>query len=127
MAVNKRVANVWYQQVDRFEEACGLGSLRIETGSNNNWTSIPRGEARRVTPYNDPNDAFGGRFDWKCGSNLEHSECSDSPSGADFITTRDAGYPKLLKEIHDPPIGLYRKGRYDFPHPCIAIVGSRHG
>lgn len=46
-------------------------------------------------------------------------------SGADFITTRDAAYPRLLKEIHDPPIGLYRRGGYDFSHPCIAIVGSR--
>lgn len=46
-------------------------------------------------------------------------------SGADFITTRDSGYPKLLKEIHDPPIGLYRKGRYEFDRPCIGIVGSR--
>ena len=46
-------------------------------------------------------------------------------SGADFITTRDTAYPKLLKEIHDPPIGLYRRGRYDFSHPCISIVGSR--
>src|ERR1019366_6634784 len=42
-----------------------------------------------------------------------------------FITTRDAAYPKLLKEINDPPIGLYRKGRYEFGAPCIAIVGSR--
>ena len=46
-------------------------------------------------------------------------------SGADFITTRDTGYPKLLKEINDPPIGLYRKGRYEFGAPCVAIVGSR--
>lgn len=46
-------------------------------------------------------------------------------SGADFITAGDAGYPRLLKEIHDPPIGLYRKGSYEFPHPCVAIVGSR--
>src|SRR5690349_3978925 len=45
--------------------------------------------------------------------------------GADFITTRDAAYPKLLKTIHDPPIGLYRRGKYDFAHPCIGIVGSR--
>lgn len=43
----------------------------------------------------------------------------------DFITTRDADYPRLLKEISDPPIGLYRKGRYDFAQPCIAIIGSR--
>jgi len=46
-------------------------------------------------------------------------------SGVDFITARDPGYPKLLKEIHDPPICLYRKGGYEFEHPCIAIVGSR--
>src|ERR1017187_8746642 len=46
-------------------------------------------------------------------------------SGVDFITGSDAGYPRLLKEIHDPPIGLYRKGRYEFGAPCVAIVGSR--
>jgi DNA processing protein len=46
-------------------------------------------------------------------------------SGTDFITTRDPAYPKLLREIHDPPIGLYRRGKYAFEHPCIAIVGSR--
>jgi DNA processing protein len=46
-------------------------------------------------------------------------------SGASFITPDDVGYPKLLKEINDPPIGLYRKGQYTFDQPCIAIVGSR--
>jgi DNA processing protein len=42
-----------------------------------------------------------------------------------FITAQDEGYPKMLKEIHDPPIGLYRKGGYLFGQPCIAVVGSR--
>jgi DNA processing protein len=46
-------------------------------------------------------------------------------AGAVFITTRDEGYPKMLKEIHDPPIGLYRKGGFLFGQPCIAVVGSR--
>ena len=46
-------------------------------------------------------------------------------SQTDFITAQDGGYPRWLKEIHDPPIGLYRKGRYDFSDPCVAIVGSR--
>lgn len=46
-------------------------------------------------------------------------------AGAVFITSRDEGYPRLLKQIHDPPIGLYRKGGYQFEQPCIAIVGSR--
>src|SRR5688572_18783814 len=62
---------------------------------------------------------------WRNHVNLAREEDRMAKSAADFITTRDAGYPKLLKEIHDPPIGLYRKGRYDFSHPCVAIVGSR--
>ena len=62
---------------------------------------------------------------WQDHFNLAREEDRMAKSGADFITTRDSGYPKLLKEINDPPIGLYRKGRYEFDRPCIAIVGSR--
>lgn len=46
-------------------------------------------------------------------------------ASTEFITTRDDGYPRLLREIPDPPIGLYRKGKYAFDRPSIAIVGSR--
>lgn len=62
---------------------------------------------------------------WRDHVDLAREEERMAKSGADFITTRDTAYPKLLKEIHDPPIGLYRRGRYDFSHPCISIVGSR--
>lgn len=62
---------------------------------------------------------------WRDHFDLEREEQRMAKSGADFITTRDTEYPKLLKEIHDPPIGLYRRGKYGFEHPCIAIVGSR--
>lgn len=62
---------------------------------------------------------------WREHFDLAREEERMAKSGADFITTGDAGYPRLLKEIHDPPIGLYRKGCYEFGHPCIAIVGSR--
>ena len=62
---------------------------------------------------------------WREHFDLAREEERMAKSGVDFITTRDAGYPRLLKEIHDPPIGLYRKGRYEFGRPCIAIVGSR--
>jgi DNA processing protein len=62
---------------------------------------------------------------WREHVDVAREEERMAKSGADFITTRDPGYPKLLKEIHDPPIGLYRKGGYDFSHPCVAIVGSR--
>jgi DNA processing protein len=62
---------------------------------------------------------------WREQFDLAREEERMGKSGADFITTRDAAYPRLLKEIHDPPIGLYRRGNYDFTHPCISIVGSR--
>jgi DNA processing protein len=62
---------------------------------------------------------------WQAHLDLAREEERMAKSGADFITTRDPAYPKLLKEIHDPPIGLYRKGRYEFAQPCVAIVGSR--
>lgn len=62
---------------------------------------------------------------WEDHVNLAREEERMARSGADFITGRDAGYPRLLKEIHDPPIGLYRKGSYEFSGSCVAIVGSR--
>jgi len=62
---------------------------------------------------------------WREHVDLAREEERMAKSGADFITTRDPSYPRMLKEINDPPIGLYRKGSYEFPHPCVAIVGSR--
>lgn len=62
---------------------------------------------------------------WTEHVDLAREEDRMAQSGADFIVTRDADYPRLLKEINDPPIGLYRKGRYDFAAPCVAIIGSR--
>jgi len=64
-------------------------------------------------------------LNWEQHFNLAREEEKLAQAGATFLTTRDEGYPKLLKEIHDPPIGLYRKGNYLFEQPGIAIVGSR--
>lgn len=62
---------------------------------------------------------------WRTHFDLGREEERLAQAGAEFITTRDEGYPRMLKEIHDPPIGLYRKGSCLFEQPCIAIVGSR--
>lgn len=62
---------------------------------------------------------------WRTHFDLAREEDRLAKAGAAFITTRDEGYPQMLKEINDPPIGLYRKGSYLFGQPCIAIVGSR--
>jgi DNA processing protein len=67
----------------------------------------------------------GSILGWREHLDLAREEARMARSAADFLTTRDAEYPRLLKEIHDPPIGLYRRGRCDFAQPCVAIVGSR--
>lgn len=62
---------------------------------------------------------------WRQHFDVAREEQRLAQAGATFLTSADEGYPSLLKEIHDPPIGLYRKGGYLFDRPNIAIVGSR--
>jgi len=62
---------------------------------------------------------------WQSHFDLAREEARMAEAQADFIVPEDEIYPPLLREISDPPIGLYRKGNYDFSRPSIAIVGSR--
>lgn len=62
---------------------------------------------------------------WRDHFDLPREEERMAQAGADFVIQSDAWYPRLLKEIDSAPIGLYRKGRYDFKQPSVAIVGSR--
>jgi DNA processing protein len=62
---------------------------------------------------------------WQEHFDLAREESRLAQAQAEFVTHRNPAYPPMLREIHDPPIGLYRKGSYDFSSPCIAIVGSR--
>lgn len=62
---------------------------------------------------------------WSQHFDLTREEERLAKAGATFLTRRAPGYPRLLQEISDPPIGLYRQGNYDCAQPSIAIVGSR--
>ncbi|MDR2175422.1 MAG: DNA-processing protein DprA [Synergistaceae bacterium] len=44
---------------------------------------------------------------------------------ARFVTADDPDYPSRLKDLPQPPIGLYVKGRLDAESPSLAIVGTR--
>ncbi len=46
--------------------------------------------------------------------------------GLTFVNRREEAFPPLLRELYDPPIGLYFKGDYRPTDRCIAIVGTRH-
>jgi DNA processing protein len=47
--------------------------------------------------------------------------------GADVLVLDDGAYPQLLREIPDPPVTLYVRGRWAvcLEAPCVAMVGSR--
>jgi DNA processing protein len=62
---------------------------------------------------------------WSDQVNLEKEEARLAHAKARFVTCRDDNYPALLRELYDPPIGLYQKGDYMFDRPGIAMVGSR--
>jgi DNA processing protein len=47
--------------------------------------------------------------------------------GNRLITLHDPAYPRMLREIHDPPLLLYATGRVELLSiPALAIVGSRN-
>ena len=48
--------------------------------------------------------------------------------GLRFVGRRDADYPMLLRELHDPPAGLFVRGGAEIQlltAPAVAIVGAR--
>jgi DNA processing protein len=63
--------------------------------------------------------------DWRSHFDPAREEARMEASGVAFLTRKGPGFPALLREIHDPPVGLYRKGPYEFRNPCVALVGSR--
>lgn len=46
-------------------------------------------------------------------------------SGVKVLSLFDEGYPKLLKEIYDPPVIIFYRGEIDWNQRCIAVVGTR--
>ncbi len=62
---------------------------------------------------------------WKTHFDPEREERRLAERGMDFVIPEDDGYPPLLKEIFDPPIGLYAMGAYRPASRCVAIVGTR--
>lgn len=59
----------------------------------------------------------------RAGAELERLE----QLGVTIIVRDDDHYPRLLRELYDPPIVLYVKGHLAaaIARPCLAIVGSR--
>jgi DNA processing protein len=88
-----------------------LAVFAAETGTH--LIRPPRGERWRV---------FERRFDER--AYLERL----AASGYRFLPRSAPGFPQLLRAIHDPPAGLFLRGRSEpeiLSRPAVAIVGAR--
>ena len=107
----------------------GIGSIglnRLLDGFDRDPRAVFSADRRRLDAV------LGGRpaviaeiRDWLSHFDPSKEEDRMNRSGVAFLTATEPGYPVLLREIGDPPIGLYRKGSYVFDNPCVAVVGSR--
>ena len=107
--------NIGPISLNRLLEAFGGDPLQIFAATKRQLESV-----RGIGP-----ESSAALLNWREHFDLAREEERLAKAGAAFITARDEGYPPLLKEIHDPPIGLYRKGGYLFDKPGIAVIGSR--
>ena len=62
---------------------------------------------------------------WRNHFDPEREESRISAHGMRFLIPEDPEYPELLKEIFDPPIGLYAAGPASAPARCVGVVGTR--
>ncbi|MCM8815859.1 MAG: DNA-protecting protein DprA, partial [Candidatus Omnitrophica bacterium] len=80
----------------------------------------PEEIARLLNPLAAESIKNWGKIEWE--KELERSE----KLGVDILTIEDSGYPESLKQIPDPPIVLYVKGRIPQDAIFIAVVGTRN-
>jgi len=64
-------------------------------------------------------------LNWRMHFDLSREKERSAELGLTFVDRESSRYPDVLREIHDPPIGLYVLGEYDFSKTSVAIVGSR--
>ncbi len=64
-------------------------------------------------------------LDWPKNFDLKREETLLEKHGARFVTIKDEQYPALLREIYDPPAGLYFLGEGNLGNSFAAIVGTR--
>ncbi|HEY5078844.1 MAG TPA: DNA-processing protein DprA [Opitutaceae bacterium] len=106
----------------------GLGPIalnRLVEGFGGDARLALAGDRRKLESVLGPGPAAAAVRKWRDHFDPVREEGKMEKGRVAFLARGEAGYPSLLGEIHDPPLGLYRKGPYGFGNPCIAIVGSR--
>jgi DNA processing protein len=103
-----------------------IGLNRLLEGFDGDPREALSADRRRLESVLGPRSAaISSIRDWRAHFDPAREEAKMEKGGVAFLTREEPGYPALLAEINDPPVGLYRKGGYMFDNPCVAIVGSR--
>lgn len=107
----------------------GIGSVRYRAlceafGSPDAVRGASRGELQEIPGIGRITAERMVAFDWDAELSRELSIAERG--GVRILTLADEDYPKALREIFDPPICLYIRGRLpEDPERSVAIVGSR--
>lgn len=118
LLVLNALPNVGPITLNRLLEALG-GDPRAVLGAERDVLQTVRGVGPVIA------DTLAG---WAAQFDPRREEERMAVAGLEFITPRDEVYPALLREIHDPPIGLYAHGAVNdgrMARRGVAIVGSR--
>lgn len=100
----------------RLLEAFDNNPLRVLGASHRELTSVQGIGAKAAQTVTE----WATRFD------LAREERRLAEHNTAFLGVENPGYPPLLREIYDPPIGLYVKGPVRPKLKTVAIVGTRH-
>ena len=106
----------------------GLGPLalnRLLEGFGGDARAALAADKRKLEAVLGSGPASAAVRNWRDHFDPAKEEAKMEKGGVAYLGRGDPGYPRLLVEIDDPPLGLYRKGPYMFGNPCVAIVGSR--
>ncbi|HYO79869.1 MAG TPA: DNA-processing protein DprA [Bryobacteraceae bacterium] len=118
------------------EELCWLALLLIPgLGCRKARTAVDQfGSVERVFQA-DPQDLEGCGLTAGAASSIASGCTFDDAAGqqelmrkagASLISIRDPRYPARLREIYDPPVALFARGRLELlDSVCIAVVGTR--
>ena len=100
----------------RLLEACGGDPRDLLAGDPSRFRSVPGVRA----------PGLASLASWRDALDPVREEERMARAGVRFILRDDPEYPGLLRETHDPPLGLYARGRPVGARLCIAMVGCRN-
>ena len=86
---------------------------------------LSAGESALRSVHGITKNAVDSILRWNQHFDLKKEKLIAAKRSVAFIDRESDRYPAPLKEIHDPPIGIYAMGVYGFSANCVAIVGSR--